>query len=203
MIFLVILELAQGGQLLKGAVLLFGKEPTKFLPSAELRAAHFKDHNRDLFLAQRVFSGDLFDQFESAMQFVKERLPIQVDTKKVGDRTALKVPLVVVQELVANALVHRDYRDGACTYLNIVAQESLEVSNPGALPAPRLTPETMLLPHPSLPANRRIARVFFLAGIIEQWGEGARRAGRALTERGLSEPLWTSERGTVSVKVRF
>jgi ATP-dependent DNA helicase RecG len=66
-----------------------------------------------------------------------------------------------------------------------------------------VTPETMLLPHPSIPINRRIARVFFLAGIIEQWGEGARRAARALKERALPEPVWSSERGTVSVFVHL
>jgi ATP-dependent DNA helicase RecG len=197
------LELVRGGLLTKGAILLFGKEPTKWIPSAELRAAQFKDDTRDIFLSQDVFRGDLFDQFESAIQFVKKCLPLQIDTSKVGNRASLKIPLTVVQELVANALVHRDYRDAASSYLNIIAEDSFEISNPGTLPAPRVTPETMLLPHPSIPINRRIARVFFLAGIIEQWGEGARRAARALKERALPEPVWSSERGTVSVFVHL
>lgn len=197
------LELVRGGQLTKGAILLFGKEPTRWIPSAELRAAHFSDDSRDIFLSQDVFRGDLFDQFESAIRFVKERLPLRVDTSKVGNRASLRIPPTVVQELVANALVHRDYRDDASSYLNIIAEDSFEVSNPGALPAPRVTPDTILLPHPSIPINRRIARVFFLAGIIEQWGEGARRAARALKERGLPVPVWSSERGTVSALVHL
>lgn len=197
------LELAQGGALNKGAILLFGRKPQRFVAAAELRAAHFENDRREVFLTQRVFEGDLFQQFEAALQFVRDRLSTRIQTTLSGDRVQAKLPMLALQELVANALVHRDYRDAASTYLNITAEQEIEINNPGALPAPRITPEYMLLPHPSMPTNRRIARVFFLAGIIEQWGEGARRAGQALIESGLAAPVWTSERGTVRVVIKL
>lgn len=196
------LELLSGGVVTKGALLLFGKSPQRFLPQAEFRAAHFRDERREVFLSQRVFGGDLFSQFNAVLDFVKERLSV-VDTSIRGDRVRQALPLSVVQELVANALVHRDYRDASPCYFNIEAGTVLEVSNPGLLPAPKITPETIHLPHPSVPVNRRIARAFFLAGLIEQWGEGTRRVWRQVTERGLEPPRWESTRGTVRVVVKL
>lgn len=196
------LELQNAGVLNKGAVLLFGHNPQKFMPQAELRLAHFSSEDKNTFLAQKIVGGDLFSQLEEGLQFVKDRIPEKIETLKEGSRSVRVPPLAVYTELLANALVHRDYRDGAATYLNIVGQNPIkyvEILNPGALPQ-RLLAENMHLDHPSLPHNRRIARVFFLAGIIEQWGQGTVRAARLLLDAGLAAPTWLSQRGTVGVK---
>ncbi len=197
------LELTAAGRLTKGALLLFGRNPQQLIPQAEVRAAHFKDEKRDIFLTQRILTGNLFSQFNAIMEFAKDRLALHVDASGSGDRTSRAIPVGVIQELAANALVHRDYRDPAATYFNIIGDSELEISNPGLLPAPRITPETIHLLHPSIPVNRRIARVFFLAGIIEQWGEGTRRVWREITARGLPPPIWESTRGTVRVALRL
>ncbi len=197
------LELLQGGLPTKGAMLLFGKNPTRFIPNAEFRAAHFSDASRSSFLEQRVFQGDLFEQLEGLLGFVKERLASRLETTRVGDRHTGVLPLWTAQELIANALAHRDYRDPSPSYLNIIGQQELEIMNPGMLPAPKITPQTIHLPHPSVPVNRRVARAFFLAGLIEQWGEGTRRAWRYFADRHLPVPVWESERGVVRVIVRL
>ena len=196
------LELLQGGALTKGAVLLFGKQPQKFLPNSEFRAALFQDNKREQFLAQAIFTGTLFDQLEGVLQFAKQYLPLRIDTGVAGDRTNRLFPISAIRELVANSLVHRDYRDSSSSYFNIENAHSIEITNPGILLAPKITPETMHLPHPSIPINRRLARCFFLAGLIEQWGEGTRRVYQQLSEAGLSAPRWESERGIVRVLVR-
>lgn len=59
----------------------------------------------------------------------------------------------------------------------------------------------MRLFHPSIPINRRLARVFFLAGEIEQWGEGTRRVFNQMIQAGLPPPCWQSERGMVPVRL--
>jgi len=196
------LELMSPTGILKGAVLLFGKNPQSLIPAAEFRVAHFADEKREVFLSQKIFTGDLFSQLTAVIDFVKERLPLVISTSLNGDRTQRKIPISVVQELVANAIVHRDYRQPSSSYLNIIGEDHLEIINPGLLPAPIICPETMHLAHPSVPINRRIARVFFLSGLIEQWGEGTRRVWRQLTEAGLPAPHWESERGIVRVVVK-
>lgn len=194
------LELRNAGVLTKGALLLFGYNPQRFLPQAEMRLAHFADSNKTRFLDQSITTGDLFQQLEKSLEFIKERLPERINTLKEGSRIERIPPVAVFTELIANALIHRDYRDPASSYVNIVAQDEVEVNNPGVLLAPRITPATMALSHPSLPVNRRLARVFFLAGLIEQWGLGTVRAARLMVESGLPAPVWTNEHGTVSVR---
>ncbi len=196
------LELMHAGVLTKGAVLLFGKTPQKIVPAAEIRAACFATGTRDVFLDQQIIAGTLFEQFDAAMAFVRKHILIGADTSKIGSRTSNEFPLLAVQEMIANALVHRDYHDPASIYLNIVLRTGIEVTNPGNLPGPRITPETMPLIHASLPRNRRIARVFYLASIIEQWGMGGSRISRACSTAGLMPPQWISERGSVSVEIR-
>lgn len=196
------LELMRGDSLTIGALLLFGKNPQQFLPQAEIRAAHFADESRAIFNAQRVCHGTLFDQFDAAISFLNQELPPMVDTRIVGNRVIPLFPPAALQELVANAIVHRDYRAPASIFVNIVGKKEIEISNPGLLPAPFVTADTMHTPHPSIPTNRRIARVFFLAGLIEQWGEGARRAYRLLVDANHPAPVWESERGMVRVLLR-
>lgn len=171
------------------------------MPQSEFRAAHFRDEKRDQFLAQRIFGGTLLEQFQGVLEFVKQQLPVRIDATLTGSRQSLALPLLVIQELLANAIVHRDYRDPASSYLNIIDHQRIEINNPGLLPAPRITPDILPLAHPSIPINRRIARVFFLLGIIEQWGEGTRRVCRTLNELGRPIPEWQSARGTVTVNV--
>ncbi len=197
------LELMRAGILTKGAILLFGKNPQAAMPQAEFRVAHFADDTRATFLDQKIFTGNLFSQLEAVVAFVKNRLRQEVDTNRDGTRTDRVVPAVVITELVANALVHRDYRDASSSYLNIIGEEYIEIHNPGLLPAPKITPETLALPHPSVPINRRIARIFFLAGMIEQWGEGTRRVIREMKARKLPLPVWESGRGIVRVVIRL
>ncbi|MBK6848279.1 MAG: putative DNA binding domain-containing protein [Proteobacteria bacterium] len=194
------LELAHNGVLTKGAALLFAHSPQRVVPQAELRLGLFDD-TRDVFLDQDVLAGTLFQQLDGAIAFVKRHTLEGVDTTKIGHRTVPEFPLVAVQEMVANALVHRDYHDGASSYLSLMRGRSIEVTNPGAFPEPRVTAETMLLPHASIPRNRRLARAFYLAGLIEQWGQGGRRIADACRACSLQAPVWTSVRGTISVTI--
>lgn len=165
---------------------------------------YFSDSSKNLFLNQKIAEGDLFEQYEQALRFAKECIPTIVDALSGGEqRTKKAFPIDVVKELILNALVHRDYHVEIDSYFNIVKDEGFEILNPGALPAPRITPENIFADHPSIPPNRRIAKVLFVAGLIEQWGKGTSRVWSVCHKLGLPEPVWQSERGTVTVKVRF
>jgi ATP-dependent DNA helicase RecG len=190
------LELIREGLITKGAFLLFGKNPQKRFPSAVLKCAFFSDKEMNQYLAQRIIGGTIFEQYKQALQFVGEYLPSVVDTSSgASTRMQWRFPLDVIRELLVNALVHRDYHAGVESYLSIVKDRGFEVYNPGILPAPRITPDTIYRDHPSVPANRRIARAFFLSGLIEQWGKGASRAWNLCRTHGAPEPVWTSKDG--------
>ncbi|MDR1202849.1 MAG: transcriptional regulator, partial [Tannerellaceae bacterium] len=68
----------------------------------------------------------------------------------------------------------------------------LEVWNPGTLPY-GLTPEKLLQPHPSVPANPILANPIYLAGYIERMGTGTRDIVNKCRAIGLKDPEFIQE----------
>jgi len=107
-------------------------------------------------------------------------------------------PLPALREALANALIHRDYHDIANFILVKVYDDRIWFSNPGGLPE-GITVEELKQPHKSRLRNSLIARVFYLAGIIEQFGSGTVQMTRWMKEAGLPEPEFKEEMGGFSV----
>jgi len=105
------LELAHNGILTKAALLLFGKNPQKHLPSAEMRVAVFQDHSMSVFLDQDVITGTIFNQFDRTIEFIKKHIFLGSNTNIIGSRSSTQFPFVAMQEILVNALIHRDYHD--------------------------------------------------------------------------------------------
>jgi len=107
-------------------------------------------------------------------------------------------PLPALREALANALIHREYHDIANFILVKVYDDRIWFSNPGGLPE-GITVEELKQPHKSRLRNSLIARVFYLAGIIEQFGSGTVQMTRWMKEAGLPEPEFKEELGGFSV----
>jgi len=107
-------------------------------------------------------------------------------------------PLPALREALANALIHREYHDIANFILVKVYDDRIWFSNPGGLPE-GITVEELKQPHKSRLRNSLIARVFYLAGIIEQFGSGTVQMTRWMKEAGLPEPEFKEEMGGFSV----
>ena len=117
----------------------------------------------------------------------------------------LRVPLprfanIAIRELVANALVHRDYTLPGPTIAE-VAREALVVSNPGGLPEGVTTRN--LLTAPPRARNPALADAFKRAGLVERTGRGVNRAFASQLSIGRPAPDYTqSTSSTVVARVR-
>jgi ATP-dependent DNA helicase RecG len=122
-------------------------------------------------------------------RFEKEKLERQ-------DRPAYA--LFALREGLVNAIVHRDYTSVG-GYVQIeVFPDRLTIRNPGQLPE-GWTIDDLEKKHESHPANPDIARVFYLRGLMEQLGMGTQKLITACKELGARAPVWSTERGTVSL----
>ena len=83
-----------------------------------------------------------------------------------------------------------------------IYDDRLEVTSSGSLHF-GLTPEMLFAPHESLPWNPRIARAFYLRGIIEEWGRGTLRIEAEATAAGLPRPEIEDAGGCVTVRFRY
>ena len=181
------------------AVLLFGKEPQRFIYNAEVKCAHFHGTQRQKPIPfYQVYKGTLFELVDQAVNFVLSKINLAVGTRALSAQapTAYEIPPEVVSEAIVNAIAHRDYTSTASVQVMLFA-DRLEVWNPGGLP-PGLSLQSLREPHGSYPANPLIAEPLYLAKYIERMGTGTGDMIERCTEHGLPEPTFGLTDGFVT-----
>lgn len=178
----------------RAAMLLFGTDPQRFLPSAELKCLHL--HGTTVakpIPSYQVFKGTLFEQVDQAVDFVLAKLGRRVGTRAEGPAAPVdyELPREVLAEAIVNAVAHRDYSSAAAIQVYVFA-DRVEVWNPGELP-PSLTPASLWQQHPSLPHNPLIAESLFLAHYIEKVGSGTLDVISGCQRAQLPEPEFFQE----------
>ncbi len=197
------LNLLDRGRPTHAAVLLFGRAPQRFLPTSDVKCAHF--HGLDVakpIPSYQVYKGTVFDLVDQAKDFVLSKIDLWVGTRaeSIQVPTAYEIPQEVVAEAIVNAVCHRDYTSNASVQV-MLFKDRLEVWNPGALP-PTLTLEKLKGAHPSVPANPLIAEPMYLAKYIERMGTGIRDMIERCRAADLPEPEFRAEGGLWVTTIR-
>ena len=190
------MNLLDGAQPSHAAILLFGENPQKFLPTAEVKCLHFHGIEvRKPIPSYQVYKGTVFDQVDNAVDFVMAKIVRSVGTRIQGPQAPVEyeLPKEVVAEAIVNAVAHRDYTSHAGGQVMLFA-DRLEVWNPGELP-PTLTLERLREPHASIPRNPLIAEPLYLAHYIEKAGTGTLDMIARCRDVGLPEPDFEQRAG--------
>ncbi len=183
------LNLLEDDQPTHAAVLLFGKDPQRFLPSSEVKCAHF--HGTEIakpIPSYQVYRGTVFALVDQAVDFVMSKLALSVGTRADSPQApvAYEIPREVVSEGIVNAIAHRDYTSTGSVQIMLFA-DRLEIWNPGRLPS-TLTLERLREAHGSVPHNPSLAEPLYLTKYIERMGTGTLDMIRRCRESGLLEP---------------
>ena len=193
------LNLLDGDRPTNAAVLLFAKQPQRFLISSEVRCAHF--HGTVVakpIPSYQVYKGTVFDLVDQAVDFVMSKINLWVGTRAAGPEVPLayEIPREVVTEAIVNAVAHRDYTSNGSVQVMLFA-DRLEVRNPGGLPH-SLTLEMLRTTHGSVPGNPLLAEPLYLAKYIERMGTGTSDMIQHCREAGLPEPEYSVYDGFVT-----
>lgn len=170
-------------------LLIFGHDPVRWLPQAELSLARFEG---------RELGGDWIDRLEirdtlpqaidAALAFVRRntRLSSRVVGLKREDLSEYLEP--VVREAVSNAVTHRDYSLWGANVRLFIFDDRIEVRSPGGLPG-GLTVER-------LPFGAQYSRnptiFFFLKslGYGDRYGTGIPRMIKLCREEDIRQPAF-------------
>jgi ATP-dependent DNA helicase RecG len=196
------LNLLIADQPIYAALLLFAKNPQRFVTSSEVKCLHYYGTQvQKPIPSYQTYKGTLFDQIDQALDFVMAKLNRTVGTRSAGPTAPVEyeVPKDVISEALVNAVVHRDYNSNAAVQVELFA-DRLEVANPGHLP-PELTPEKLRRPHSSIPHNPLIAEPMFLAHYIEKAGTGTVDMIARCQQAGLPEPTFEQRGGQFVVTI--
>ncbi|MCH2339870.1 MAG: putative DNA binding domain-containing protein [Pseudomonas sp.] len=129
------LGLASGGTPNLAGLLLFGKAPQSLCPAFDIKAVAFPGtvlHDRH-YLDSEDIDGNLVEQYRRSLAFIKRNLRHVQRQQGFNTLGQLEVPEEVFEELLVNALIHRDYFVSASIRLMIFA-DRIELISPGHLP---------------------------------------------------------------------
>lgn len=129
------MRLSTGGMLTASGVLLFAKEPQVFLPVFLVKAVCYPgtDIHATSYLDSADILGNIQSQFEGSLSFILRNLRREQAGQGVNSLGEIEIPRIVLEELLANALIHRDYFVSAPIRV-FVFDDRIEIISPGHLP---------------------------------------------------------------------
>ncbi|WP_433064097.1 caspase, EACC1-associated type [Dactylosporangium sp. CS-033363] len=196
-------HLMQAGRLTVAGALLFGEDPVAVLATAMVQCSRFQGgtiKKLDLF-------GSIPEQIQEARQFVEDlarrgEMPTEHDALS---QPVYDYPMIAVREIVANALVHRDYEHRtACVHVQM-REDRLRVMSPGTWAGGPL-PEGETVPLASLQTeshkrNFRLASILTWMRVVEGEGSGIPRSLLDCQRIGAPIPQVTQSHGMLIVEI--
>lgn len=156
-------------------ILLFGRNPNKFLPQSGIRAVcfpgtepdyavHADEDLRGPMVPLRTANGDIVEHglVEQAWDFVRRNTTPTAHLEGARKIQSWEYPESVIREAVVNALVHRDYSIAGTDIMLAIFSDRLEITSPGRLPNTITTD--------GMKAGARYARNQTLVNIMRDYG---------------------------------
>ena len=129
------LNLAKNNNLNIAGLMLFGKQPEKYKSAFIIKAVAFvgNDPAGDKYRDSIDIKGKLGEQYRGAIDFLKRNLKYIQHEKGINTLGDLEIPPIALEELIVNALIHRNYFINAPVRL-FVFDDRIEIISPGRLP---------------------------------------------------------------------
>jgi predicted HTH transcriptional regulator len=166
-------------------VLLFSHNSQQFFSEAMIICSHFSGIAERKALATLDCSGTLFEQFDTAYDFILGRLNRSFVIKGKRRDEELEIPEEAIREVLLNAIVHRNYHINGPIKIAIY-ENRIEIFSPGSFPGP-IDPHNLMLGVTYL-RNPIICRAFREAGLVEKLGSGWLTLFSSYKKSGLEEP---------------
>lgn len=122
------------GYITLAGLLFFGKKPQDFKPVFCIKAVAFYGNSLggSEYRDSRDLTGDIANLYEEGMAFFKRNLLHTQQGQNFNSQGKLEISEVALQELLENALIHRDYIKNAPVRL-MIFDNRIEIISPGSL----------------------------------------------------------------------
>ncbi len=186
------------GSYTRAAILLFGKEPTRFFSTAYLKIGKFGDSSSEL-QNQDVIESNAFELADKTIEILDRKYIVRnISYEGLSRIETPEYPFEAIRELLFNAIIHKKYNITPITVR--VYDDRISICNVGILPE-ELTLEDLKKPHESYPRNKLMAKTFYKGGHIESWGRGTIKVIEECEKHGLPEPLIEERSGGIWVTI--
>lgn len=180
--------------LTKAGMLLFGKNPSIYLPGARVRVLKFEGVDFQVGMDMNIVKDKTFDKclyrtLQEAKDFINSQLREFTHLTPNGIfKTIPEYTEFAWYEGLVNAVTHRDYSNNGEHITVKLYDDRLEIASPGKLGG-FVTIDTMTTKRYS--RNPQIARVLHEFGIVRELNEGVKRIYREMREFYLKDPIYS------------
>lgn len=192
-------------QISSAAILLFGKNPQTYFPRARVRFIRYEG-TEEKFGAEMnvikdiIFDGNILKMINDSVAYldtqIKERTYLGADGRFV---TKEEYPKFVRQEIVVNAVTHRDYSIKGTDIQIKMFDDHMVVESPGKLPG-LVRADNIRYTHFS--RNPKIAEFLRAYSFVKEYGEGVDRMCRELEAVGLQVPEYHTDAFILKATIR-
>ncbi len=179
-----------------GGYLFFSKNPQRVYPYVTIRIMEFLNENREIILNDIRIRGNLWEMYEKTISFLLKTLKKGFYIEGLKRKEDYEIPLEILREVVANAIVHRNYIDNSEIRIEIFPNK-ISIINPGPFP-----PGVSIESPTHKPRNPLIARYFYDIGIIDKYGSGIYRIINISKKENYPIPLFESKASYTKVVLK-
>lgn len=180
-------------------MLTFGRDPSSWLPHAGIDVVQFSSPqpSSTKMLLSRQVRGDIVTLIDQTAELLWARTEHRITLRGTRRVELDAYPLVVLRELTANAVLHRDWSLTGSRIRVQLFPDRIEWISPGGFPGRRKKVSFETLLHEHELRNHHLAQILYLSGRLEAFGlgydsvaEAMRRAPRVPVVS--STPEWFS-----------
>ncbi len=175
------------------AILLFGKNPQQFFPRSYVRFIRYNGTEAKVGTKMNVvkdviFQGPILEIINKAIEFVKTQIKEYTFLGSKGIFVTIpEYPEFCWQELIVNAVTHRDYSIYGTDIQIKLFDNHFTVESPGFLPG---LVRTYNIRHIHFSRNPKIAAYLRDYKIVKEFGEGVDRMYREMEDAGQPAPTY-------------
>ena len=166
------LNLTENGKIKRAAIVLFGKNPSRFYPNTFVKIGKFEDDDCTIRFQETEYGNLILLQDQVLRQLDHKFLKRNITFEGMSRIETLEYPVAALREIILNALIHRNYM-GAQTQLRVYDKKLL-LWNDGGLPE-TITLSKLMGFHSSHPRNPTLAEACFRGGFVDAWGSGIKK----------------------------
>jgi ATP-dependent DNA helicase RecG len=184
------------------AILVLGIEPRGWLPGAYIQFIRYAGTDMDApVVDQKDIGGTVPDQARTIQEVLTAHTRTALDPNAAVSQPFPDYPLIALQEIVRNALIHRTYEGTAAPVRVTWYDDRIEIQNPGG-PYGQVTRENFGKPGAADYRNPNLAEAMKALGFVHKFGSGLERARSALARNGNPHFELTVEASHLLVSLR-
>lgn len=175
-------------QVTYNGIIIFGKEPQKFLPNSTIKITIWEGNDKTSKFIPFNTTGTLYETLDNTILILNRYIKKVSRVEGLKRIQVVEYPLEALREAIINAIAHRDYFPGAPEIFIDFYKNRIEITNHATFPFQGKTFEEIKNQGISVRRNQKIANLLDDMGLMDERARGLTNIKKLMINHGLKEP---------------